>query len=304
MNAPTTPPISEAQNTERGQRFLRAQSRLYTEAKQIHDLRLALVSIAALVTAVVAVCMPDARAVVGAIGGIGLFAYSWLASEREKRRRREAASVQEEFDTFVFQLPWNDFAADHVSPTLIAEAAARYRGDRTRDWYPDTAPVIRPLDVLICQRSNLGWGASIHRLWAALLSGILAALVLCVLLAAWLLDLNLAATITALVLPMLGPVRELGEMIQANRVSADTKRQAETKVLSLWNRSMTDDYAATEKDCRAVQDKILAIRQANAHIPDRLDQLRRPQSEAAMQLSAQHLIEEATAHGQVSPNSE
>lgn len=220
MNAPTTPPISEAQNTERGQRFLRAQSRLYTEAKQIHDLRLALVSIAALVTAVVAVCLPDARAVVGAIGGIGLFAYSWLASEREKRRRREAASVQEEFDTFVFQLPWNDFAADHVSPTLIAEAAARYRGDRTRDWYPDTAPVIRPLDVLICHRS------------------------------------------------------------------------------------MTDDYAATEKDCRAVQDKILAIRQANAHIPDRLDQLRRPQSEAAMQLSAQHLIEEATAHGQVSPNSE
>src|SRR5699024_3378255 len=134
-----------------------------------------------------------------------------------------AAFVQEEFDTYVFDMPWNAWAAEHPSPMCIAEAADRYRGNRTKDWYPDTGTVARPLDVLICQRSNLGWGASIHRVYANLLNSLLPAFILLVPAIALIVTLAPAQALTTLVVPLLGPVRELLEMIRNICDSSNTK---------------------------------------------------------------------------------
>jgi hypothetical protein len=60
---------------------------------------------------------------------------------------------------------------------------------------------------------------------------------------------------------------------------------------------MEEPGAVTAEDCRSVQDRILQIRQSNAHVPDWLDNMRRARNEAAMHSSAEHLKEEAAAHG-------
>lgn len=291
--------ISIAQNTAHAQRMLAAQSRLYTEAKRLHDTRVLTVAALAVATVVAALAFPNARTAVGSIGGAATFFWSVLGGRRETRCRKQATLVQEEFDTYVFDLPWNSIAAEHPSPTLIADAAARYRGNRTKNWYPDTSPVTRPLDILICQRSNLGWGASIHRLYAAILTGLLVALVLIGSAVALIAGLSATDALIALAVPLLGPARELIEMIRKNRDSADTKVTAETKVHGLWERALQPDGTITIDDCRGVQDQILNIRRTNAHVPDWLDNLRRARNEALMQQSANHLIEEAVHHGKV-----
>lgn len=292
-------PIAIAQNTNHSQRLLAAQSRLYTDAKNIHNLRVITVFALAIATIAVAIALPSARPVVGATGGAVTFLWSVVASGREKRRRREAASVQEEFDTHVFALPWNEYAADRPSPTVVAEAAARYRGNRTKDWYPDTRNVIRPLDVLICQRSNLGWGASMHRFWAALLTGLLVTLVGAGISVSLTAHLSVSDALVAVLVPCLGPGRELVEMITANRDSADAKSKVEGKILALWDRAMKDERSVTVDDCRSVQDLILNTRQSNAHVPDWLDNLRRNRNESVMQESAEHLIEAAIQRGRI-----
>ncbi|MFC6154908.1 S-4TM family putative pore-forming effector [Nocardioides yefusunii] len=291
------PPISVRQNTERAQRFLAAQSRLYTDAKRLHDTRFLTVVLLAAVTVTVALAFPEARVVVGAVGGATTFLWSLLGGGREKRCRKQAAFTQEEFDTYVFDLPWNVMAAEHPSPTLIVEAANRYQGNRTKDWYPDTGAVERPLDILICQRSNLGWGASIHRFYGAVLTGCLVVLVLLGVAIALIGDLNATDALVSLVVPLLGPARELIEMIRSNRDSSETKAKAEMKVHRLWEQALRPGSAITVSDCRAVQDLILGIRQTNAHVPDWLDNLRRSHSETLMQQSAEHLVEEALRQG-------
>lgn len=297
MNDSTQRTISTVQNTERAQHLLAAQSRLYTDAKRLHDTRILTVVVLAVITVVAALAFPDGRIVVGAVGGAVTFLWSVLGGGREKRCRKQAAFVQEEFDTYVFDMPWNAWAAEHPSPTLIAEAAARYRGNRTKDWYPVTGTVARPLDVLICQRSNLGWGASIHRVYAAFLTGLLVVLILVGVAVALIGSLTATDALIALVVPLLGPVRELIEMIRNNRDSSDTKAMVETKVHSLWERALRPDREITIADCRAVQDQILNIRQANAHVPDWLDNLRRARNETLMRQSAAHLIDEAERRG-------
>jgi hypothetical protein len=286
-----------AQNTDHSQRLLAAQSRLYTDAKRIHDGRLVIVILLAVVTIAVAMAIPDARQAVGGAGGALTFLWSVLGSSREKRRRREAASVQEEFDTHVFDIPKNELAIDRPSPTLIAEAAARYKGSRTKDWYPDPRPVVRPLDVLICQRSNLGWGSSIHRYYAACLTAGLLVLILSGVTVAAAAGLSTVDALVAVLVPLLSPAREFIEAIRANHDSADMKAKTESKVLRLWQRGLEDQSAVTIEDCRGVQDRILQIRQTNAHVPDWIDNLRRGRNEGLMRESAQHLIEEAVQHG-------
>lgn len=297
MTEPRSDRIAVEQNSEYSQRLLAAQARLYTDAKRIHDLRILAVIIVAVATIALAVAMPQARVVAGSVGGVIAFLWSLLAGEREKRRRREATFVQEEFDCHVFALPWNGFIAEHPSPTLIAEAAARYRGDRTRDWYPDTRNVIRPLNILICQRSNLGWGTSMHRFYAALLTGAVTVLILTGLGVAHVAHFTLGETLVAILIPLLGPIRELIELIRANRESGDAKAKAESMLLQLWNRAMDEKDALTLDDCRRLQDRIVAIRLSNAHVPDWLDNLRRSKSEAVMQESADHLLQQAVRRG-------
>jgi hypothetical protein len=289
----TQPPISVAQNTEHCQRLLAAQSRLYTDAKQSHDVRILIIGVVAALTIAAALVFPEARQILGGIGGGATFVASLWASRREKQRRRVAACVQEEFDTHVFRMSWNSIFADHPSPTVIAESARRYKGNRTRDWYPDTGQVARPLDVLICQRSNLGWGSSVHRFYAGCLTAVGAVTGMACL------GIGLAAGFTisewlfAMVVPLLGPARELIDMVRAHTESAETKTKAEAQVLELWRRGKQAGENVSIQDCREMQDRILTIRQSNAHIPDWIDNIRRGRNEEAMQEAARHMIDEA-----------
>ncbi|MGW4464753.1 S-4TM family putative pore-forming effector [Micromonospora sp. NPDC004704] len=160
---------------------------------------------------------PDLRTAVGVGGGIALLVLSFVTASAEKRLRMMAAAVQEEFDTRVFRLDWNGVLVDRPSAARIAKAASRYRGRRDTDWYEDTGSVHRPYDVLICQATNLGWGCSMHRLWAWLLAGLglLAAGVAVAV--GFFAGLGWSGLLTSVVAPGLSPVKEIVEQVRAKR---------------------------------------------------------------------------------------
>lgn len=291
--------IAIAQNDKHAHTLLAAQARMYSDAKTIAHVRLVIVVVLAAATIASALLVPTARTVIGLVGGVITFVFSLLAGARERRAVKDAAAIQEEFDTYVFDLPWNDLAAERVDTTRIAIAASRYRGNRTRDWYPSTDPVARPLDILICQRSNLGWGAAVHRIYAAVLIGVLVTLVAAAIALAWWANLTFADALAAVVVPLLAPTREIFDLVRANRDSEDIKRKAEAKIAALWRRAITCQGIVDTADCRAVQDRVLTIRLSNAHVPDWLDKLWRSHHESAMRDTAEHLVEEAQKAGLV-----
>ncbi|WP_030154527.1 S-4TM family putative pore-forming effector [Glycomyces sp. NRRL B-16210] len=287
-------PIASQQNSEYSQRLLAAQARRYADAKRIQEVRVATVLLIAFVSMTSALSFPELRPAVGGAGGALALAWSVTSSRREKRCIHEAVMMQEEFDTHVFGLPWNGILADHPTPTAIAAAAARYRGNRTKDWYPDMRNVPRPMDVLICQRTNLGWSTSTHR-WYAVWTGIaLVALIAVGMAIAFGARLSLPDMLIAVAIPFLGPINELVEIIRANRESVTLKVGADAKASESWQRGLSNTADVTLADCRSLQDLILSIRQKNAHIPDWFDNLHRDHSQRTMQASADHMITEVT----------
>lgn len=292
----TDPPINTTQDTDRCQSLLKAQSAIYTQAKNARQGRVGVVLGIAVLLAYSSLVYDQATAPVGLFGGIALFAASIFQSQREGQMIDRAVSVQEQFDTTVFDLDWNDFLVPHrPSGQEVHQAAANFRGRPTKRWYSQTASTIRPLDILICQQENLGWGTSSHRRWANAL--VLAALALSFALATtWLLlDLEAWQGANALAVPFLPVLWETIHAARENYDSAAKKESAQQQVLELWREGMKRPVGVAR--VRTVQDCIVNLRRTNAPVPDWFDNHFRVRSEKAMHATATEMVAEALRNG-------
>ncbi|UAL29531.1 hypothetical protein K8W59_17540 [Nocardioides rotundus] len=293
----TTPPIFESQNTADRRRLVRAFARLYSDAKLVFAGRVLVVFLLAVATVVVSLANPDLRTAVGGVGGVALLVASFVVGGVEKWLRMRAAATQEKFDTEIFGLPWSSMHADRPPQIVIARAAERYKGSRDANWYGDTRKAHRPYDVLICQSSNFGWGATMHRIWGWIL--VAGALLLAALIgvAALVANLSPGDTFVALVVPSLAPFKEIGEQVKANFEAARTKESVEAKVNELWSKGMDGSREPTEADLRAVQDKVLLLRQSNPYVPDWLDNALHRKNETVMRSTVEDKVTQAQRHG-------
>ncbi len=294
MDVTEPAPIATLQNRDQSIRLLRAQRQLYRDAKRMHYLRLAIVFAGSVAGVAAAVRWTTFTSTIGIAVAVALLMFSSFGASREKRKVQEAAAVQETFDCTVLDLPWNELHAERPTPRVVADAATRFKGGDAdlADWYPDTGTAVRPLDVLICQRSNLGWGATVHREWAATL------IALTLVFGASLWVLALWQDLPALALaPLLGPLREVVDMVRAGWDSSTAKHGADKAVMNLWRRALAVPSTVTTADLRSAQDRLLTLRQSNAHVPDWFHRLRRKSLERSMRDAADALVDEADDHG-------
>ena len=293
----TSPPIAQAQNRSDSLRRIAAQARAYTEVKQALWLRLGVVTLLALAVSVAAVASRD-QGLIGSAGGFVLLFVNAVLAHRQRRRAEFAASVQEAFDCDVFKLRWNDaLLLPRPSGQEVALAAARYTGNRNRDWYPDTGTVRRPLDILICQQSNVGWGAPVHRAWAWVITVASATVVIAIAVVWIATELPAGRGFGILVAPFLPLAWEAFEMARDNFESAQEKEQTQALILSEWDAAMHTGELPNVDRCRAFQDAIAAVRRRNAQVPDWFDGRLRDRNEKAMRTSADEMIQQATRAG-------
>ncbi|WP_443075528.1 S-4TM family putative pore-forming effector [Streptosporangium sp. NBC_01469] len=293
----TTPSISDAQNEDKQLRLLAAQRQLYTDAKKFYTVRISLLIAGSILAPIAALLFKDGRTIIGSVFTIILMLVHLLGSAKEKRLNREAASVQEQFDVAIFQLPWNDLLVERPTPTIIADAARRYSGPPTlQDWYPDTEDVHRPLDILICQRSNLGWGVSLHKLWARAVFWCLLLIAASAISIGAIGKFTVGEFLIAVIVPLVPILREGTDTFRAHSDSAQEKINTEQKVMSLWRKSLLPESSVTDAECRGLQDCLLGIRRTNAVIPNWFNDRRRDAKEIEMRTSAEDLIAEARLH--------
>ncbi|WP_157180029.1 MULTISPECIES: S-4TM family putative pore-forming effector [Rhodococcus] len=293
----TNPPISVAQNRNDSVRKVAAQARLYADVKTAQWSRLGAVAVLGVVVAVVSLTVDD-DGLVGSVGGLVLLFINGILMYRERRQIDLAVSVQESFDCSIFDLAWNDVAFKHrPSGQQIARAADRYSGSRTRNWYPDTGTLQRPLDIVVCQQSNVGWGAPVHRLWAWTVLAITVFFALVIATLWWVAGLEAGAGFGALVAPFTPLAWEAFEMVRQNFESAAEKEDTQSRILEDWDLAMSGHAVPTEGRVRHYQDAIAGIRKRNAQVPDWFDKRLRSRNERAMRTTADDMIAQAQRAG-------
>jgi len=224
-----------------------------------------------------------------------------VAELRENKKVGVAASIQEEFDTGLFQLDWHPFLVDHPQQRDITKAAhgASYEG--LPNWYEprSISDLVRPLDVLVCQRANLDYGVALHRGYATVLGGALAVAAVFATGVALLIDFTGWTLLFGLIAPLTPPAAAVVKEIQAHVDSARKKSSAQDKVAALWRAGLDDPTAISQAELRAAQDGILGYRQTNARVPDRFYWNRRAKNEALMLATCTDLVEQARLRGHI-----
>jgi hypothetical protein len=299
----TDPPITAQQNTEPLLRLLAAQRRLYADVKASHHRRLVALAVLAVATIVAGIFAPAARNYLGGIAAVAMSLWAVLGEMVEKRKNTTAASIQEEFDTGLFGLDRHPYLTTPPADWEVTQAARRGSRERLDDWYQprSLSDLIRPLDVIVCQRANLDYAVTLHRGYAQLVVITLSIALIAAAAIGVAFQYTLLNWLLALVAPLAPAAAALVKEAVSHRESATTKTTLQGKVAEMWRRALDDPTSVSDSDCRAAQDRILQLRQANARVPDWFYERRWNDNEATMLANSAHLVEEARARGHVLP---
>ncbi|ELY4775213.1 S-4TM family putative pore-forming effector [Cronobacter turicensis] len=222
------------------------------------------------------------------IYGLVFFIINHFIMEHISNCKKKAARIQEEYDTSLFNMEWNDIVVGKKTPVSESiEFAQKYlatEGDcRLRNWYLN-APlsVSAPLMVMLCQSKNMGWDAGLKKKTSTLLSVILA-LNIIMFAITFIFTNPTYLQFIAFVAILLPTYQFYYRYVSENKKSvarADELRILVENTLRQVVKDKAYDKKELEKHSRLVQDQIFNYRATGNPVPDFMHKLNRTKDEA------------------------
>ncbi|URO00340.1 S-4TM family putative pore-forming effector [Leclercia adecarboxylata] len=221
------------------------------------------------------------------IYGLVFFIINHFIMEHVSNCKKKAARIQEEYDTSLFNMEWNDIVAGKktsVSESIeYAQKHLANEGDRRlRNWYLN-APinVSAPLMVMLCQSKNMGWDAGLKKKTSTFLSIILA-LNIIMFAITFIFTNPTYQQFIAFVAILLPTYQFYYRYVSENKKSvarADELRILVENTLRQVGKEQSYDKKALEKQSRVVQDQIFNYRATGNPVPDFMHKRHRAKDE-------------------------
>lgn len=263
--------ISINQNQVDNIDLLIAQRFFYSRAKKIRGIRIVTSILIALISPIALFYFKSYLVIIGAIGGIWALVAYIIKNLLENSNIEKGAKIQENFDTSVFEISWNAvLAGEKVPYEDINYAKTKFKGniDKLKDWYSDVSDFPSPLDILLCQRSNLVWDWRLKRIYAIAIFSFVIFYFIATIIFCSIIDLKLSEYILGLFLPALsGYFLGIDESIM--HFKASTKRnKLEQKINGLADNVSKNGLAILNNtELRQIQDCIFEFRKGPM-VPD------------------------------------
>lgn len=289
--------IPVRQNSRWSTGLLAAQRQRYLEAKKWRSLRFWAVAVAAVLGLSATAFAPSLLIPIGPIGAI-VGAVQWLAGFLERRHIQAGANIQEQFDTSVYPLEWNPLLGEKIDAEDIAAAAKRFRGDRglLANWYAVPDGIRWPLDVLICQRSNLRWDSALRHAYSNTILLGLVTLALSTVVVGIAKDLSLEEFVLAL-LPSTGAFIFGIEAVCRHRQHAASQRELKRHIETTWLDAIQRLQTTPDGNLRAIQDRIHHLRTTAPLVPEWFYWRRRDDYEQQMRFAVERMARDAATCG-------
>ncbi|MCY3790689.1 MAG: S-4TM family putative pore-forming effector [Gemmatimonadetes bacterium] len=262
--------IQERQNQPKSLAKLAAQRLLYQRAKWMRNIDIVLILIVVILGLSASVVENQGFSYfVLLVSLITWFLDQQVLKRKESASKKEAATIQEDFDCFVLNLPWPAQKGiqyptpDRVRQLTIEAKSKPKVSEGLRDWYPpDSIPNDPILSKIHCQRMNSWWDVNLRRSWSKVLKvsfWIFAVSVLC-------LSVLTGITVAKLIAIIASNIRVLawglGEI--KNQDEAIERVDRIHRYLSRFS----DENSPSPSDIRSIQDEIFEHRRSNPPVPD------------------------------------
>jgi hypothetical protein len=293
--------IAKKQNTQQQLERLAAQRYLYSRAKSVLGIQLALDLLSPLVLATTVAFVPsfDAYAAfIGVVAGVT----DLLLESYESSHKRRAADIQEIFDCDVLELECRDLQVRRRPITeIIMEAARDYKRSDPNysdliDWYP---PVVEKIPLylarLVCQRINCWWDSQLRRRYVGVVVIVLLFLCASVFAIGLINGLTVAKLFLAVIFPLLPTFIWAYREIKGQTEAASEKDELRKYAEELWEDAMHKRFPVEEidKKSRNLQDEIYYNRRSNPFILDWFYKRLHRKNEEFMNRGAEELVKDA-----------
>lgn len=291
--------IPNDQNRDDRLDLLRAQRTYYGRAKRLQTVFIILALVLPWVGAFWGADRPEIRPDLTLASIILLLLEIGLATRLQRDWIKTAARIQEQFDTEIFQLPWNQFVVgSRVDPEVIRSVTRKPPTAEERKglegWYEHCAgSVPLPLGRLVCQRTNIAYDMRIRKTfaWGLLITAIVIAVFL------FYHGLHGGLSISDLLLTVLVPYMPFATFVlREHRRQSDTVESLTTlksEVDKLWAKALKmPDAAELGQDSRNLQDAIYRNRTSNPLVYNWVYWLMRKFNEDSARHAAETLVAE------------
>jgi hypothetical protein len=215
----------------------------------------------------------------------------------ESKNRINAAKIQELFDTYLFELQWNNYV---VGPKpdleLVADALATIPTTNfadVRDWYPaEVGQIDLPMARLICQRSNVWWDAKLRRLYLNLLLATLSLVIIVMVFFAAVANVTVASLLVGVVFPVIPLIEVMAKQIGDHRECVQHTSGLKEKIDAEIERGFAEEFEDTQQSARVFQDEIWRHRSKCPMVFDWVHKISKERYEDQMQFSARAKVNE------------
>lgn len=162
--------ITQTQNEAKFIEYLKAQRVAYSQCKiyQVFDVISVLMAI---VLPIIGMYRTDIVNYLGAFGVLWTIIY--LVTENYRKKKTEqGAKIQEQFDTELFEIPWNEILCKNkVNTDTKIDLAKEYKGNDLSNWYSLEVDSSLPksIAIILCQRINFSWELKLRKRFVAFL---------------------------------------------------------------------------------------------------------------------------------------
>lgn len=272
--------INEKQNSEWNLKRLAAQRQLYSEAKKVMIIQFILSGIFTVALAIMGNLIEEKYLIYTVFAAIIIiFIDELFLSKKIDEIKQDAATIQEEFDCDVLQIPCNNIKYGNSSMVeTIQEKSKKYISkhknyDALLNWYPGIDDTENRYYKLICQTTNCWWNQTLRKKYSEFLIIVLSGVFLALLLIAIIKGITVTVFIMSVFSPILPAFVLVYKINQDNSKAISNLNHMKGKldeiILSIKSGNHYTDEQLT-KDSRCLQDMIYDNRSSSPLIPDKL----------------------------------
>ena len=211
----------------------------------------------------------------------------WFLDQQVVKRNQvafvwEAAVIQEDFDRYVFDLPWpKQKGVQPPTEDRIRQLSLRVGSvdrDPLVDWYaPESIPENPLLGAIHCQRMNCWWDVNLRQRW----SNVLKAMMWMIVVTGLVLAVARDVTVADLIALGAASIRVIAWV--QDEIYEQSRTIVRARNLHSFLSTFSSDSLPSACDLWRVQDEILEQRRASRLVPDWYYRRQRAKQEAEMQ---------------------
>jgi len=262
--------IIENQNKPEFIRLLKAQRIAYSISKRYSSVEYLIIFISmGLPLYLIFQPTSDQQSFIIIISGI-LIIISILLDSFLKNRTSIASKIQEEFDSNLYDLKWNDLLCEEkVENETIIKLSKNYFENDLKDWYSKEikSNLDHEIAVLFCQKSNVYWDKDLRKKYNVFLYGLLVVYYVLFFIIGYVKNIPFE-TFTLLILPSLTFLKFQIQLINNQNQIINKKEIITNKINFFFNNYKSNKSKPLQTDLRELQNAIFSLRCHISKIPN------------------------------------